>query len=74
MTSPNERVTLNDALEFLKRETGYDFERRTFLRWCEAGVIEINEQQIEIETAKVGGLWYLTRASLEVLRAFLQPQ
>lgn len=74
MTSPHERVTVSDALQFISARTGYHFERRTFLRWCESGAIEVGEQLIEIETQKVGGLWYITRQSIERVISTLQPE
>ena len=73
MTSPQsaERVTITDALQFIAGRTGYDFDRRTFQRWCEDGCVEIDEQRLEIICQKVGGLWYISRESLEHFVTFL---
>lgn len=66
-----ERVTLSDAIAFIVGQTGYDFDRRTFLRWCEAGCVEVDATTHEITAHKVGGLWYIERHSLSQLIAFL---
>ena len=72
MTSPaHERVTITDALAYIRDRAGYDFDRRTFQRWCETGCVEIDEQRLEIICQKVGGLWYVSRASLDEFVTFL---
>jgi hypothetical protein len=72
MPSPShERVTITDALIYLHERTGYDFDRRTFQRWLEDGCVQIDEQRLEISCQKVGGLWYISRESLDEFVTFL---
>ncbi len=63
----NERVTVSDALAYVTTQSGFIFEDRTFRRWCESGCVKVNDLEIEIETIKVGRLWFITRRSLEFL-------
>ncbi len=66
-----ERVLLHDALEFLRRRTGFVFEQRTAQRWAEAGRVTINGKEIELRTTQVMRRWWIERASLEKLIAAL---
>jgi hypothetical protein len=71
MPNPQERVLIVDALEFIRARTGFEFERRTFTRWVESGEIEIDGRKLAIATNKVGGRYFIARASLDLFVLFL---
>ncbi|MEW6129580.1 MAG: hypothetical protein AB1757_21245 [Acidobacteriota bacterium] len=63
----NERVTITDALAYIKEKSGHDFERRTFTRWLEQGSVSIDGIDIKINAKLIEGKWKIGRDSLENL-------
>ncbi len=66
-----ERVVLTDALSYIKEQTGYDFERRTFLHWIEQGFVKLNGNEFNLIADKIGERYYINRANLDNLIVFL---
>ncbi|HSE98103.1 MAG TPA: hypothetical protein VLD57_07500 [Blastocatellia bacterium] len=66
-TNRPEHVLITDALIYIRERTGYDFERRQFTRWIEAGEVLIDGVSQELESTMVGGRWYIRRESLDLL-------
>lgn len=67
----SERVLLRDALSFIRSRSGFEFEARTAQRWCEAGCIEINGQQLRLASTQVNRRWFVLRESVEQIIAAL---
>ena len=68
----NERVKISDALAYIQKRTGFEFERKTFTSWVVSGEIEIDGAKYCLQAKQVEGLWYISRASIEcVINALL---
>jgi hypothetical protein len=61
----SERVTITDALAYIRERTGYDFSPRQFRLWLESGEVEHDGAAIQIEAHQVEGRWYVRRSSLD---------
>lgn len=66
-----ERVTITNALLYIREKSGHDFERRTFTRWLEQGSVCVDGKEIVINAKLVEGLWWVSRDSIEELIASL---
>jgi hypothetical protein len=62
-----EYVLIGDALVFIKARSGFVFERRQFLRYCEAGVVQIGGAWLELQSVQIGERWYITRRSIDAI-------
>jgi hypothetical protein len=62
-----EFVLIADALEFIEARSGFSFERRQFIRYCESGLVQIDGKTLELVTLKVGERWFVARRSIEAI-------
>ena len=69
-----EKVRLTDALAYLKKKAGVDFERKTFIRYLESGEIKVNGNPIPLTARKIEERWFVDRSSLDDLIRAINSQ
>jgi hypothetical protein len=66
-----EFVLIADALAFIQSRSGFEFERRQFLRYCESGAVQIDGVELKLVTLQIGQRWFIARRSVEAIVAFI---
>lgn len=69
-----EKVRLTDALAYLKKKAGIDFERKTFIRYLESGEIRVDGKPVKLIARKIEDRWFVDRSSLDDLIAVINSQ